>query len=164
MVRCPSIHLSHLSTAAAACSRFAAGCPTGTHTHSFNGPLSGTTRVSQYQKGKPMWILLKQETVSGSGISWAICKSEPRSRQITTPASHHSFFLQAGCPSCHPTNSVKALKANAGCPTGKRYQSTVAGGRRPVAMVHSSMVVNRKYQQWMSTAAVEGWTRTCYCC
>ena len=24
----------------------------GTHTHPFNGPLSGTTRVSQYQKGK----------------------------------------------------------------------------------------------------------------
>ena len=22
------------------------------HTHTFNGPLSGTTRVSQYQKGK----------------------------------------------------------------------------------------------------------------
>jgi len=30
--------------------------------------------------------------VSGGGISWAICKSAPRSRQITTPASHHSFF------------------------------------------------------------------------
>jgi len=28
------------------------------------------------------------------------------------PAPHHSVFLQAGCPSCHPTNSVKALKAN----------------------------------------------------
>jgi len=28
--------------------------------------------------------------VSGSGISWAICKSAPRSRQITTPAPHHS--------------------------------------------------------------------------
>ena len=25
---------------------------THTHTHTFNGPLSGTTRVSQYQKGK----------------------------------------------------------------------------------------------------------------
>jgi len=25
-------------------------------------------------------------TVSGSGISWAICKFAPRSRQITTPA------------------------------------------------------------------------------
>ena len=41
---------------------------------------------------KPIWILLKQETVSGSGISWAICKSAPCSRQITTPAPHHSVF------------------------------------------------------------------------
>ena len=47
--------------------------------------------------------------MSGSGISWAICKSAPRSRQITTPVPHHCF-LQAGCPSCSPTNSVKALK------------------------------------------------------
>ena len=69
----------------------------------FNCPLSRTTRVSRYQKGKPIWILLKQETVSGSGISWAICKSAHRSRQITMPV--------AGCPSCRPTNSVKALKA-----------------------------------------------------
>jgi len=49
--------------------------------------------------------------VNGNGISWAICKSAPRSRQITTPAPHHSVFLQTGCPSCRPTNSVKALKA-----------------------------------------------------
>ena len=63
---------------------------THTHTHPFSGPLSGTTQVSRYQRGKPVWILLKQETVSGSGISWAICKSAPRSRQITMPATHHS--------------------------------------------------------------------------
>jgi len=31
-------------------------------------------------------------------------------RQITTPAPHDSVFLQAGCPSCRPTNSIKALK------------------------------------------------------
>jgi len=31
-------------------------------------------------------------TVSGSGTSWAICKSAPRSRQITMPAPHHSVF------------------------------------------------------------------------
>jgi len=55
---------------------------------------------------------MKQQTVSGSGISWAVCKSAPRSRQITTPAPHHSVFLQARCPSCRPTNSIKALKAN----------------------------------------------------
>jgi len=64
-----------------------------THTHPFNGPLSGTTRVSQYQKGKTnLDFFLKQETVSGSGISWAICKSAPCSKQITTPAPHRSVF------------------------------------------------------------------------
>ena len=45
--------------------------------------------------------------MSGSGISWAVCKSVPRSRQITTPAPHHSVFLQAGCPSCRPTTASK---------------------------------------------------------
>ena len=62
------------------------------------------------RKVKPIWILLKQETVSGSGISWGICKSAPRSRQITTPAPHHSVST-GRMPSCRPTNSVKALKA-----------------------------------------------------
>ena len=65
---------------------------THTHTHPFNGPLSGTTRVGRYQNGKINLDLLKQETVSGSGISWAICKPAPRSRQITMPAPHHSVF------------------------------------------------------------------------
>jgi len=47
------------------------------------------------RKVKPIWVLLKQETEwhCGSGFSWAICKSAPRSRQITTPAPHHSVFL-----------------------------------------------------------------------
>ena len=68
---------------------------THTHTHPFNGPFSGTTQVGRYQKGKTNLDLLKQDTVSGSGISWTICKSAPRSRQITTPAPHQSVFLQA---------------------------------------------------------------------
>ena len=96
-----------------ATSRYAtsSSCLASPPTHPLNGPFSGTTRVSRYQKGKPIWILLKQETVSGSGISWAQCKSAPRSRQITMPATHHSV-LEAGCPSCRPTNSVKAPKAS----------------------------------------------------
>jgi len=48
--------------------------------HLFNGPLSWTTWVSQYLKGKTNLDLLEQETVSGSGISWAVCKSAPCSR------------------------------------------------------------------------------------
>jgi len=85
---------------------------THTHTHTcLTALFPGLPRWAGTRKVKPIWILLKQETVSGSGISWAICKSAPHSRQITTPAPHHSSFLQAGCPSCRPINSIKALKA-----------------------------------------------------
>ena len=67
---------------------------------------SGTTRVSRYRKVQPIWILLKQETVSGNGISWAICKSAPRSRQITMPAPHHSVFYRPDAiPAAQPTAS-----------------------------------------------------------
>ena len=78
-----------------------------THTHPFNGPFSGTTWVGRYQRGKkPIWILLKQETVSGSGIHWAICKSAPHSRQTTTPVPHDSVFYRPDAlPAAQPTAS-----------------------------------------------------------
>jgi len=83
-----------------------------THTHTrLMALFPGLPRWAGTRKVKPIWILMNQETVSGSGISWAICKSAPRSRQITTPAPHYSVFLQSRCPSCRPTHSVKALKA-----------------------------------------------------
>ena len=72
----------------------------------FYGPwtLSGTTQLSRYQKGKTSLDLLEQEIVSGSGISWAICKSAPRPRQITTPTSHHSVFYRPDAlPATQPT-------------------------------------------------------------
>jgi len=82
------------------------GISRNTHTRPFNGPFSGTTRVSRYQKSKPIWILLKQKTVSSSGISWAVCKSAPRSRQITTPALRHSVFYRPDAlPATQPTAS-----------------------------------------------------------
>ena len=81
-----------------------------THTHSFNGPFSGTSRVSRYQKGKPIWILLKQETVNGTGISWAICKSASRSRQITTPVLHHSKFFTGRMPFLPPNQQRQSTE------------------------------------------------------
>jgi len=65
--------------------------PPYTHTP-FNGPFfPGLPGWAGTRKVKPIWIFLKQNTVSGSGISWAMCKSTlARSRQITTPATHHS--------------------------------------------------------------------------
>ena len=57
---------------------------------------------------EPIRMLLKRETVSGSGISWAICKTVPHPRQITMPAPHHSVFCR---PYAFPANnSIKALK------------------------------------------------------
>jgi len=58
----------------------------------FNGLFSRTTRVSQYQKGKTNLYFTEARDMSGSGISRAICKSAPRSRQIIMPAPHHSLF------------------------------------------------------------------------
>jgi len=39
-----------------------------------------------------------------------ICTSLQTDNHASTPPLS---FLQAGCPSCHPTNSVKALKGKA---------------------------------------------------
>jgi len=64
-----------------------------THTHTRLTALClGLFRLAGTRKVKPVWISLKQETVSSSGVSCAICKSAPCSRQITVPAPHHSFF------------------------------------------------------------------------
>ena len=52
-----------------------------THTHTrLTALFQGPPRWAGTRKVKPIWILLKQETVSGSGISWAMCKSAPCSR------------------------------------------------------------------------------------
>ena len=80
---------------------------THTHTHPFLTALCpGLPRWAGTRKVKPIWILLKQETVSGNGIRWAICKSAPRSRQITTLAPHHSVFYRPDAlPATQPTAS-----------------------------------------------------------
>ena len=78
-----------------------------THTHTRLVALfPGLPGWASTRKVKPIWILLKQETVSGRGISWAICKSAPRSRQITMPAPHHSVFCRPDAlPAAQPTAS-----------------------------------------------------------
>ena len=43
-------------------------------------------------KVNAIWIFLKHGTVSGSGISWAVCKPAPCTRQITMPAPHHCWL------------------------------------------------------------------------
>ena len=79
------------------------------HTHTrLTAHCPGLPRLASTRKVKPIWILLKQETVSGIDISWAICKqSAPRSRQITMPAPHQSVFYRPDAlPAAQPTASM----------------------------------------------------------
>ena len=77
----------------------------------FNGLFSRTTWVSQYQKGKTN---LDFTGARDSEWQWhqlshmQVCTSLQTDSHAGTPPL---CFLQAGCPSCRPTNSVKALKA-----------------------------------------------------
>jgi len=88
------------------------GPTTGTHTHPFNGPLSGTTRVSWYQKGRTNLDFTKARN---SDRQWhqlghrQVCTSLQTDNHTSIPPLS---FLQAGCPSCRPTDSVKALNAH----------------------------------------------------
>jgi len=78
-------------------------------THATQSPESSkqtTEPLASTRKIKPIWTLLKQETVSGSGISWAVCKSAPHSRQTTTPTPHHSVcYRPDAVPAAQPTAS-----------------------------------------------------------
>jgi len=73
------------------------------HTHAHNhvtalldfvwGYPAEPTPQLYHQEGKTNLDFPEQERVIGSGISWAICKSAPCPRQITTPALHYSVFI-----------------------------------------------------------------------
>jgi len=79
----------------------------------FNGLFSRTTWVSRYQKDKTN---LDFTEARDSEWQWhqlghmQVCTSLQTDNHTSTPPL---CFLQAGCPSCRPTNSVKALKAQA---------------------------------------------------
>jgi len=68
--------------------------------------------VSQYQKGKTN---LDFTEASDSEWQWhqlghmLVCTSLQTDNHASTPPL--KLLLQATCPSCHPTNSIKALKA-----------------------------------------------------
>ena len=66
--------------------------------------MSGTTRVSRYQKGKTNLDLLEQEIMRGSGICWAIWKSAPYPRQ---PRQHPTTQFFTGRMPFLPPNQQR---------------------------------------------------------
>ena len=77
----------------------------------FNGLLFGTTRVGRYQKGET-----NLDFTEARDTEWQwhqlghmqVCTLLQADNHASTP---QLSFLTGRCPSCHPTNSVKALKA-----------------------------------------------------
>ena len=81
------------------------------NTHPFNGHFSGTTQVSRYQKGKTNLDVTEARDTEWQWYQLGhiqVCTSLQTDNQASTPPLS---FLQAGCPSCRLTNSVRALKA-----------------------------------------------------
>jgi len=69
--------------------------------------------VSRYQKGKTDLDFTEARDSEWQWYQLAhmqVCISLQTDNHASTPSLS---FLQAGCPSCHPSNSVKALKAAA---------------------------------------------------
>jgi len=69
--------------------------------------------------------------VSGSGSSWAVCKSPPRSRQITMPAPHRSVFFIGRMPFLPPKQQCQSTEGkktsiNAGSTNSLTFLTTDA--------------------------------------
>ena len=89
-------------------------CTHAKHTYAFNSSFSGTTWVTN----------LDFTEARDSEWQWhqvghmQVCTSLQTDNHASTPPLS---FLQARCPSCHPTNSVKALKARTQAKSHKKY-------------------------------------------
>ena len=77
-----------------------------------NSPFSGSTQVSRYQKGNTNLDFTEARDSEwqwhqlGNMQVYTLLQTD---NHASTPPLN---FLQAGCPSCRPTNSVKALNSN----------------------------------------------------
>jgi len=82
-------------------------CGTHTHTHTFNGPLSGTTRVSRYQKVKT-----NLDFTEARDSEWrvAVTSAGPYASLHLAPDNHAStpplnFYRPDALPAAQPTAS-----------------------------------------------------------
>ena len=111
-------------------------CWQTTHTHTrLTALFPGLPVWAGTRKVKPIWISMKQETVSDIGISWTICKqSAPHSRQITTPAAHHSVVFTGRMPFLPPiqqSQSIHLVQNPAGQQMQIKQATVTCGARRP---------------------------------
>ena len=97
---------------------------TRAHARALNSPLSRSTRVSRHQKSKTNMDLTEAKH---SEWQWhqlgciEVCTSLQIDNHARTPPLS---FLQTRCPSCCPTDRLKALKANVSCTEENKTTTT----------------------------------------
>jgi len=107
---CRDIFLLFWDISVSDSSPFLSPIATVTHTHPFNGPLSRTTQVSRYQRGKPIWILLKQRD---SEWQWhqlgymQLCTSLQADNHASTPPLS---FLKGRMPFLLPNQQCQSTE------------------------------------------------------
>ena len=99
----------------------------GTHPFTrLTAPCPGLPRWAGTRKVKPIWILLEQKTVSGSGISWAICVSTSLQTDNHDSTPLLSFYRPDALPAAQPTAS-KHWRVNALKHTKLKILTAIAG-------------------------------------
>jgi len=68
--------------------------------------------ISIQRQNKNFWTLWRKGRLKEADTPTIRLGATPSGLTSAT-STIPPYFLQAGCPSCHPTNSVKALKATA---------------------------------------------------
>jgi len=97
------------------------------HTHPFNGPFSGITQVSRYQKDKTN---LDFTEARDSEWQWhqlghmQVCITLQTDNHASTPPLS---FLQAGCPACRKLLSKIAARRTAAANAGSATLSAYVG-------------------------------------
>jgi len=88
--------------------------------------LSILTAIFQVNLGLLVFIAAKDDGGGGDNWSYKTCKAPVKSSPLT---NQHPTFVEAGCHSCRPTNSIKALvKFCIFCRTGELNSSPCQGG------------------------------------
>jgi len=112
--------------------------------------------VSRYQKGKTD---LDFTEARESEWQWhqlghmQVCTSLQTDNHASTPPLK---FLQAGCPSCCPTNSIKALKAHTLTHTDRQGINTMPpaayrmGGRGIIRQQNADKIAKNKFKNNIS--------------
>ena len=104
----------------------------------FNGHFPGEPGLASIYWSKGWWRWWWQLDY----WSYKSCKAPVKS---SPPTNRHPVFLQAGCPSCHPTNSVKTLK-------GKYHSMDLLTPSSPGGLPTFSLTTNSSWLPWRRVA------------